>query len=145
MAWVGTSVRSANHAAVATQPAGPVLVRARPDLRVVVGRQPLLHVGQVARLKVVPFDVAGRLDPLRAKTRGHGEIDQACQIGQRGRCTLPHGGQLGGGRRALPEPLAEEHAIARRHQAAEEPEGFGGGLPRGLFVAQRVAGAEAEH
>ena len=105
-----------------------------------MGREPLLLVALVARLEVLPLLQRGGLDPGRAKARADRQVRQARQVTELpGGRARPHPGQLSLGRRAVPEPLAEQHPPAR----VDEPPEFGQRGRRNEVIAWTMVAAPA--
>src|SRR5690606_6161797 len=141
-------VGQAHDVAVAPQPHGAVPVHAvagllRQGVTGVRG-EPFLGVGLVGGLEVLPFAAARGLGPDRPEARRDGQVDETGGTVELRRVRPgPHGRQLAGGGRSLPEPFAEHHTAARGDQAPEGVE-RGGEVLRRPGVAEGVAGAETE-
>jgi len=111
---------------------------------ILVTGEPLLHIGHVTGLEVVPLLQAGRLDPFRPEPGADRQIGEPGQVVVvRGADARPHGGDLGRGRRVLPEAFAEQHPASRVDQPAQRVQRVDGAL-RQLGVAERVGGADAQ-
>ena len=134
-------VREAEEIAPVAQVLGSVCVgpAANPRCRLVVAvlHEPILPVGEVAELELLPFAARRRPQVGHTEADGDHEVDEVGQRGKLGRQQSDGRGVLFR-RRCLPESGAEEQSTTRLHQRQQRAQ-------RVFLGAEDVVGADADH